>query len=846
MNHVPYLFVNLIAMCGYAVIFIAFIAAKKNREVKSFIALITAFLVWCGGSILMRIQAAPGLDFWYYVSILSLFCIAPLEYIFVCTFTRTNEKLLRTIWFAGTFVILVLTAFGVFLKPPQALDTDAGVVFVYDMGWEIIIPYVFFICVLLSIFRVIGNAVRRTGYGVPGMNAMMIGCIIIAIGNLMQIVPGNIFPWDTLSGIVCAGFMVWALYKRRMFKLTLLISRGVIVFASLALCFVTAVNFVEPANRFITQNFGASNGLASSMVIIMAVGFILIFYAMLTKLINSLFTREEHQRRLLKDFSAKISQTLDSQNIMKEIADTIRSEISTENIYICLREGEEYKFKYVANPLSSAEFSFRDDIPLVEYAKNNERCFTRNDVNSSPLYRAIWDSEKMLFRQLDIECILTLTDDEDIIGFVLLARKERGKAFTVSETAFLETIGTLSSIAMKNANLYEQMAREAITDTMTGTYNYRYFTEVSRQEFDKNENESLALIFIDIDDFRLYNQLYGADEGDYALKTIAGILQMDTGENGYVFRSAGKTFAVLLRNYDVVMTRKFAENIQRQISEINGKGLRAAYNVLTASCGICVAPYGASTCRELVDNADLATFRATKNGRNSIVVFRNSNIETEGVYRKVDRILDSSRNTILGDSTQTIFALIAAIDAKDHYTAQHSKNVAEYAALLAAASGMNNDQIRMVYAAGLLHDIGKISIPESVLCKDGPLSDEEYEIMKEHVNSSIDMIRYLPSMDYLIPAAIGHHERWDGKGYPHGAAGEEIPLTARCLAIADAFDAMTTDRVYRKGMSVEYAAEQLKAGSGTQFDPHLVELFIKLLENNEFELKKHRTAEKMQ
>lgn len=95
------------------------------------------------------------------------------------------------------------------------------------------------------------------------------------------------------------------------------------------------------------------------------------------------------------------------------------------------------------------------------------------------------------------------------------------------------------------------------------------------------------------------------------------------------------------------------------------------------------------------------------------------------------------------------------------------------------------------------------------------------------------MIKHLPSMDYLVPVAVGHHERWDGKGYPRGTAGEDIPVSARCLAIADSFDAMTTDRPYRKGMSIEYAAKEIKKGGGTQFDPELAELFVKLIEENE-------------
>ena len=110
--------------------------------------------------------------------------------------------------------------------------------------------------------------------------------------------------------------------------------------------------------------------------------------------------------------------------------------------------------------------------------------------------------------------------------------------------------------------------------------------------------------------------------------------------------------------------------------------------------------------------------------------------------------------------------------------------------------------------------------------------------MKDHVNNSIAMIRHLPEMDYLIPAVLGHHERWDGKGYPRGISEKEIPVTARCLAIADVFDAMTTDRPYRKGMPLEYALSEITKGAGTQFDPELAVIFVQLIQNKRISLQK--------
>lgn len=152
-------------------------------------------------------------------------------------------------------------------------------------------------------------------------------------------------------------------------------------------------------------------------------------------------------------------------------------------------------------------------------------------------------------------------------------------------------------------------------------------------------------------------------------------------------------------------------------------------------------------------------------------------------------------------------------------------NVSKYAVMLAEALHMTDNDIEVVRVAGMLHDIGKISIPEHILKKTEGLTPEEYAIMKTHVENSIKMIRYLPNMDYVIPAVVAHHERYDGTGYPRGLKGTEIPLMGRILTIADCFDAMTARRPYKQECSIDYAAGELKKNSGTQFDPELVRCF---------------------
>jgi HD-GYP domain-containing protein (c-di-GMP phosphodiesterase class II) len=199
------------------------------------------------------------------------------------------------------------------------------------------------------------------------------------------------------------------------------------------------------------------------------------------------------------------------------------------------------------------------------------------------------------------------------------------------------------------------------------------------------------------------------------------------------------------------------------------------------------------------------------------------------IVRELDERLEGSLSELEHSRLETLQALSAAVDARDHYTAQHSLHVADYACAIGYRLGMR-DQLTLLEQAGLLHDIGKVGVPDHVLLKPAQLTDEEYEVVKRHAAVSSTIIGTVPFLSAVLPAVRHHHERWDGGGYPDGLAGEEIPPASRVLAVADAFDAMTTDRPYRLALDVAEARAVLLRCSGKQFEPRAVEALIALLD----------------
>jgi putative nucleotidyltransferase with HDIG domain len=202
----------------------------------------------------------------------------------------------------------------------------------------------------------------------------------------------------------------------------------------------------------------------------------------------------------------------------------------------------------------------------------------------------------------------------------------------------------------------------------------------------------------------------------------------------------------------------------------------------------------------------------------------NSIANESAIYLENAMLFDNVRGLMMG----LLHSLTSAVDAKDAYTCGHSERVALLSRSLALEAGLTEHQVERIYMAGLLHDVGKIGVPEAVLQKTGKLTPEEFDQIKKHPEIGARILRDVKQIEDIIPGVMHHHERYDGKGYPSGLAGENIPLMGRIICLADCFDAMTSSRTYRKALPLEVALTEIRRCSGTQFDPVLSDCFLRL------------------
>jgi len=391
---------------------------------------------------------------------------------------------------------------------------------------------------------------------------------------------------------------------------------------------------------------------------------------------------------------------------------------------------------------------------------------------------------------------------------------------------FVLTAGTLITAATlltylrtRVERLLRRLTDAARTDALTGLPNRVALHEALEREVERAQPEgrSLSVLVLDLDRFKKVNERYGISAGDDVVQRVGRLLEQSTRRMDVVARSGGEEFAVVLPEMEQHRAFLFAEDLLTKIRNTTIGPLPK----LTASAGVATFPAHADNVASLVTAADQAMHAAKALGRDRAVIYSPDVTSTLGAVA-------GRRNVEKQAQLATVLSLAEALDQRDSSTARHSQTVGALCELMARELGFSDDRVERIRLAGVLHDIGKIGVPDSILRKPGPLSSEERAHMRRHPELGA---RILSSgdLDDVRNWILCHHERPDGRGYPKGLEAEEIPVEASILAVADAYEAMTSDRVYRQALGPEKAREELLKESGAQFDAEVVDALLRAL-----------------
>ncbi|RIK45793.1 MAG: hypothetical protein DCC58_05315 [Chloroflexi bacterium] len=433
--------------------------------------------------------------------------------------------------------------------------------------------------------------------------------------------------------------------------------------------------------------------------------------------------------------------------------------------------------------------------------------FLVNDADVDP-------DERRKYLRDDICSVLIMPLLIDDVPLGLLSLYSRNYARFGNETLrFAQDLAAQAALAVDRVRLISALQERADTDGLTGIRNHRAVLEALDTAIARARRLGgpFSVLLLDIDNFKLFNDTHGHLVGDQVLRATTALLRASVRDIDVVGRYGGDEFLVVLdgaseHDAELVATRLLQE--AERTTVIVGD----LHLPLKLSIGIAVYPHHATNRQDLISFADGGLYAAKEAGG--------------GQARVHGDPAEMREPTTFG----TLMGLVRAVDRKDRYTKVHSDLVTKIAVRFGTELQLERDELEALAIAGQLHDVGKIAVPDSILRKPDLLNSEETEILRQHVVFSELMVKGVPHLAHVTAAIAHHHERWDGTGYPHGVAGNDIPLLGRIMALADAWSAMTHDRPYRKRLSHEAAVQEVRQGAGRQFDPQLVEPFLHMIE----------------
>ena len=531
---------------------------------------------------------------------------------------------------------------------------------------------------------------------------------------------------------------------------------------------------------------------------------------------------QDEEISLVNRLTSIITSSMSIQMIFEGFAQELKKVVDIDWATIALIDGTELYFLALSSTIGSA-WQPEERIPL-EGTATELACREKQAIYEPDLQRhhRFWTWESHLKQGICSVIYLPLSVTGHVIGSLILASR-KPNAYNRRQIQLLEKVALQIAAPVENAQLYAQLEQRSRIDVLTGLFNRRHFEEQLKDEVSRHSRygDLFSIFMLDLDNFKTYNDAYGHPAGDILLNQIGKIVKSSVRNVDQAFRYGGDEFVVLLPQTASGDAWVVAERVRGQLAgEMEKKAI-----AVTCSIGLASYPADGVVADELVNVADNALYYAKRTGGNRI--YLSSKISPKPPGDAGITGIDTR-----SDSLSVIYALISAVEAKDPYTYGHSKKVNTYAVALAGAIGLSPDEVSKVSTAALLHDIGKIGIPDKVLNKKGKLSGEDWEAIKAHPRLGTNIVGNMPHLVPCVNSILHHHERWDGGGYPEGLKDEEIPIEARILAIADSFEAMTSARPYRPALSLEQVVKELRQGAGLQFDPKLVEIFIGIIETS--------------
>jgi diguanylate cyclase (GGDEF)-like protein len=821
----PLALIPLITSCFYLVLLAFALPRAVNRVRKLFLYYLGVAAFWSFTSFMVHLnQNADRTIVWNEILIVALVWTLVAYYHFTLGYTERRPSPLLYL----AYISLVLLAIFSFTGNVVEYSFVTNGITHYSM-YTLAKYFLLIAGVSLSAF-VIFLLIKKYRHSsdVKERNRTMYlfgGWGLLVLFTLSNYVPAFAnYPLDHVGNLLNAVVISYSISQYRLLDIKLVARTGLAYFASLTFVIAGCVAAFLLVMHFIPDATTANTALLVSVILILLLAAFRPLHKVIQRIIDRIFYPQTYEyRQALMSFSAKMGYILDLNELALEMLPALCKalEIDWAGLMLQQHESGDFSMKYVQPETTlKKELILNADSLAVAWLDKNEQVLDPNQIDNVPEFRGLWQAEREQITQSGLGVLYPMKSRDRLICILALGQKRSGHSFSHEDLELVHAMANQAGVIIENAQLFTQANTRANTDELTGLYNHRHFHERLEQEIARGSRfgNTFSLIMMDIDLFKSYNDIYGHLAGDQVLRRVGRYLSSSIRGIDMAFRYGGEEFAIILPEARLEDAFKVAERIRKTVeSKTSSRSMP-----ITMSIGIANWPNDGVMKEEIIGRADDALYKAKETGRNRTC------LSSEAINTSPNRVgpeLESQPRAL-----SIIYALAATVDAKDSYTYGHSRKVSEYAVAMGEAMKLSPDKIGILRAAGLLHDIGKVGVPDSILTKKSALTGEEWKPIRNHPELGVEILKHVIDLTNCLPAIHHHHEHFDGSGYPGGLKTTGIPMEARILSIADAYDAMTSPRPYRTQLSLGDALIELRRCAGTQFDPEMVEIFCSMMQ----------------
>ncbi|MCD6576730.1 MAG: GAF domain-containing protein [Anaerolineaceae bacterium] len=663
---------------------------------------------------------------------------------------------------------------------------------------------------------------------------LIIAIIVILAGGASNFVGLGKYPVDIAANVVAALIITYSILRHQLLDIQVVIRKSILYTIPTMIIGVAYFLLITGALLILNANTQSDLFMISLVVSIIAAIFIQPFRDMLQNWVDRFFFRERYSEvMMLQRVSQTASSVIDidqlSEMILREISDTMH--IKKAALFLRNENQKNFFLNTQIGITLSPRTKIVADHPLIARINAYDHAITKRELETHPIFRSMWREEKEIIDNIEAQLFIPLKTAGELLGVIILGPKLSEQPYSNQDNQILLTLSQQTAVAVDNAQLYSIAQRELVRRRETEK---RLQLQLKRLSALQNINIAITTnIDLQIPLYLLLEQVTNELAVD-----AADVLLLDDESQELVF-VAGRGFKTDALRYTKLnmgqgLAGKAAEtgevirinNLNDKLTSLHQSPLikdekfLAYFGVPLITKGKVKGVLEIFHRSELYPDDDWLDFLNTLTSETAIAVDNAQMLQD----------LEKSNLDLVNAYDTTIEGWARTLELRDRETEGHSQRVMDLTMRLSRKLGIPEDEIKHIQRGALLHDIGKMGIPDKILLKKGPLTEEEWVVMRKHPQFARDMLSAIPFLEKAIDIPYYHHERWDGTGYPCGLRGEDIPLSARIFAIVDVWDALRSDRPYRKAWTDEEALNEIKRGNGTHFDPVVVKAFMEVID----------------